>query len=471
MGRNSEGILSFFCDFNLTHFGEANTTQVSIISRSVVLFVIITSSFIENLLVFLVVCSPRPSLTKSQYFVVNMCIGNQLLTLLIMPFSAVTVIKEKWIFGEVWCAATGFIFTVLINSLIFTTFVITAERLYAVSYPLSYGKHVSKRRYMGVIAGTWVGSFIFALLPIVAGALSHAESLFQYHPSMYTCTLRIPASYLTYRLYLGVYICVTYILPQSFILMAYCRLFFVAHKSASNFRKKGIHIPSMSSAENSSKKDLLPQPMRRLSADNIYVSGTSLVGEDVPRCRSAMRRTASQRSQLRRSNSRHNRQTALKFPAIEPAKDSSCADTPVEEDKEEKVEERREACKGCFKCKGKKSRFNDFNRRSQAFRNRVQKFVGKREEIQAAKTALFIIGSFIICISPYFVVIIMDVLDGNDVHASTSTTRTVSIWALFALCAITPALYFYRNRHIRFLMKQMLGGSRNSQAEKSNSNY
>lgn len=83
-----------------------------IIIETTVLFIIGAAALIGNASLFLVVYENKKLRTSTNIFSFNLAAADILVSGVSMPVTAVTIIKQRWIFGHATCVVFGF-FTIL----------------------------------------------------------------------------------------------------------------------------------------------------------------------------------------------------------------------------------------------------------------------------------------------------------------------------------------------------------------------
>uniref|UniRef100_A0A3P9DUI8 G protein-coupled receptor 161 n=1 Tax=Maylandia zebra TaxID=106582 RepID=A0A3P9DUI8_9CICH len=102
---------------------------------------IVTITLLACLGNFLIVATlyRRPYLlTPSNKFVFSLTLSNLLLSVLVLPFVAVSSAKREWMFGVVWCNFTALLYLLISSASMLTLGAIAIDRYYAVLYPMIY---------------------------------------------------------------------------------------------------------------------------------------------------------------------------------------------------------------------------------------------------------------------------------------------------------------------------------------------
>ena len=81
------------------------------ISETVLCFICL-AAIIGNVSLFVIVYKNRNIRSITNFFILNLAAADILVAVLSMPVTAVSIIEERWVFGDAACEALGF-FTIL----------------------------------------------------------------------------------------------------------------------------------------------------------------------------------------------------------------------------------------------------------------------------------------------------------------------------------------------------------------------
>ncbi|XP_070979447.1 G-protein coupled receptor 161 [Oncorhynchus clarkii lewisi] len=130
---------------------------------------IVTIALLACLGNFLIVATlyRRPYLlTPSNKFVFSLTLSNLLLSVLVLPFVAVSSARREWVFGVVWCNFTALIYLLISSASMLTLGAIAIDRYYAVLYPMIYPMKITGNRAVVAIAYVWFHSLVGCLPPL-----------------------------------------------------------------------------------------------------------------------------------------------------------------------------------------------------------------------------------------------------------------------------------------------------------------
>ena len=136
------------------------------ILETTVLFIIGAAAFIGNASLFLVVYKNKNLHTNTNIFILNLAAADILVSGVSMPVTAVTIIKQRWIFGHVTCVVFG-VFTILsfIASVMSLGMIAINRYFYIVKWK-TYSHTFNKKKVCLYGAAVWIASIFLASLPL-----------------------------------------------------------------------------------------------------------------------------------------------------------------------------------------------------------------------------------------------------------------------------------------------------------------
>ena len=121
-----------------------------------------------NTLVILAVIRERYLHTSTNYFVTSLAVADCLVGLVVMPFSAVyEVLENRWVFGMDWCDVWRSLDVLFSTASILNLCVISLDRYWAITDPFTYPMKMSGRRAALLIAAVWICSGAISFPAIV----------------------------------------------------------------------------------------------------------------------------------------------------------------------------------------------------------------------------------------------------------------------------------------------------------------
>ncbi|XP_077465111.1 5-hydroxytryptamine receptor 4-like isoform X2 [Stigmatopora argus] len=135
------------------------------------LSLVMAMTILGNLLVMVAVCRDRQlRKIKTNYFIVSLAFADLLVSLLVMPFGAIDLVNQQWIYGETFCLVRTSLDVLLTTASIMHLCCIALDRYYAICcQPLVYRNNMTPMRVAMMIGGCWVIPTFISFLPIMLG--------------------------------------------------------------------------------------------------------------------------------------------------------------------------------------------------------------------------------------------------------------------------------------------------------------
>ncbi|XP_026773703.1 5-hydroxytryptamine receptor 4 isoform X1 [Pangasianodon hypophthalmus] len=173
--------LFFYGYMNLSSSGqmpvmeEVDTSESNGMAKRVALIsflsLVMLMSVLGNLLVMVAVCKDRQlRKIKTNYFIVSLAFADLLVSVLVMPFGAIELIHQNWIYGETFCLVRTSLDVLLTTASILHLCCISLDRYYAICcQPLVYRNKMTPLRVALMIGGCWIIPTVISFLPIMQG--------------------------------------------------------------------------------------------------------------------------------------------------------------------------------------------------------------------------------------------------------------------------------------------------------------
>ncbi|KAM8910313.1 5-hydroxytryptamine receptor 4 isoform 1-T1 [Spinachia spinachia] len=135
------------------------------------LSLVMLMSILGNLLVMVAVCKDRQlRKIKTNYFIVSLAFADLLVSVLVMPFGAIELVHQHWIYGETFCLVRTSLDVLLTTASILHLCCIALDRYYAICcQPLVYQNKMTPMRVALMMGGCWVIPTFISFLPIMLG--------------------------------------------------------------------------------------------------------------------------------------------------------------------------------------------------------------------------------------------------------------------------------------------------------------
>lgn len=136
-----------------------------VIQRVITLGVIMTLTFIGNMVIIIILTKTRQRKRNSRVnlFIINLAVGDLAVCCITMTTELLFVVFGEWILGNVACKLLTYSQVVTLSS---TTFILTSmsiDRYMALCCPLRFYAGTSKARTKRMILVSWILSFVFSI--------------------------------------------------------------------------------------------------------------------------------------------------------------------------------------------------------------------------------------------------------------------------------------------------------------------
>ncbi|XP_048187584.1 5-hydroxytryptamine receptor 4 [Perognathus longimembris pacificus] len=200
---------------------------------------IILMAILGNLLVMVAVCRDRQlRKIKTNYFIVSLAFADLLVSVLVMPFGAIELVQDVWIYGEMFCLVRTSLDVLLTTASIFHLCCISLDRYYAICcQPLVYRNKMTPVRIALLLGGCWLVPMFISFLPIMQGwnNIGIVELIeqrkFNQHSNSTYCVFMVNKPYAVTCSVVAFYI------PFLLMALAYYRIYVTARAHARQIRR------------------------------------------------------------------------------------------------------------------------------------------------------------------------------------------------------------------------------------------
>ncbi|TMW47364.1 hypothetical protein DOY81_007558 [Sarcophaga bullata] len=137
------------------------------IITAIVLSVIIVLTIIGNILVILSVFTYKPLRIVQNFFIVSLAVADLTVALLVLPFNVAYLILGRWEFGIYLCKMWLTCDVMCCTSSILNLCAIALDRYWAITDPINYAQKRTVERVLLLIAGVWILSLLISSPPLV----------------------------------------------------------------------------------------------------------------------------------------------------------------------------------------------------------------------------------------------------------------------------------------------------------------
>ena len=131
-----------------------------------VLCVIDVCAALGNILVVLSVFTCKRLRTITNYYVVSLALADLMVATMVMPLAIVVELTGRWYFGKIICEIWVSFDVMLCTASILNLCCISLDRYFAITKPLEYTTKRSKRLALAMIAVVWVAAVVITCPPI-----------------------------------------------------------------------------------------------------------------------------------------------------------------------------------------------------------------------------------------------------------------------------------------------------------------
>ena len=169
------------------------------IAETTILCLICIAAIIGNVSLFLIVYKNRNVCTITNMYILNLAAADILVSVLSMPVTVVTIIKERWVFGHTACVALGFFTILSFIASVMSLGMIAINRYFYIVKWNTYTNTFSKRKALLYGVVVWVVSISLASPPLFGWAE------YRFIPGKSYCFVYWPAN--VYFMYFMIAVC------------------------------------------------------------------------------------------------------------------------------------------------------------------------------------------------------------------------------------------------------------------------
>lgn len=141
--------------------------QWEAISTAVILSMIIIFTIVGNVLVILSVFTYKPLRIVQNFFIVSLAVADLTVAVLVLPFNVAYSILGRWEFGKNMCKMWLTCDVLCCTSSILNLCAIALDRYWAITDPINYAQKRTVERVLLLIAGVWVLSLLISSPPLI----------------------------------------------------------------------------------------------------------------------------------------------------------------------------------------------------------------------------------------------------------------------------------------------------------------
>ncbi len=154
---------------DVTHHEPFQRTLIHAVLIGCILSLVTLLTIGGNLLVCVTIATNRKLRSNTNYFILSLATTDLLLGCVVLPFSAVITVNNKWPLGAAFCNIYTATDVMLCTVSILTLFAISLDRYFAVTTPLRYQQKMNGRVVLKCLTAIWIFSALMAFIPIHCG--------------------------------------------------------------------------------------------------------------------------------------------------------------------------------------------------------------------------------------------------------------------------------------------------------------
>lgn len=148
-------------------FGYSTMSPLEICFTIGILLLITVFTVVGNVLVIMSVCTYRPLRSAQNFFIVSLALADLTVAFLVLPFNVAYITMGRWIFGQTLCQLWLTCDILCCTASILNLAAIALDRYRAITDPINYANKRTLRMVLSMIAGVWALSFLICLPPLL----------------------------------------------------------------------------------------------------------------------------------------------------------------------------------------------------------------------------------------------------------------------------------------------------------------
>ncbi|CAF0807325.1 unnamed protein product [Didymodactylos carnosus] len=191
---------------------------------------IITPCILGNVIVVTAICRVQRLRHPTNYILMSLAIADLLVTTTVMIPGLVYNIKQKWIFGAIFCKIWVSNDITFCTASILHLVAVSIDRFVAIENPLRYKQKMTSRTIFIIIGCIWLISVLLSYGPVMLGLYSFGNAQ-EYLQDKSECGMR------PNRIYSIISSLTSFYIPLIIILALYARIFITARKHSLELQK------------------------------------------------------------------------------------------------------------------------------------------------------------------------------------------------------------------------------------------
>ncbi len=374
----------------------------------------ICATIIGNILVILSVFTYKPLKCVANFFIVSLAVSDLAVATLVMPFNVANFIIGRWVFGVLFCNMWLTFDILTCTASILNLCAIAIDRYYAIHDPLMYASKRTLKRVLIIIGLVWGLSAIISIPPLIGWNNSSGSGLYDVTTGI--CTLTDEKGYVIYSSAGSFYI------PLMIMSFVYFNIF------------------------RATRRRLRQRANAAAAAKVAAATGKGLHGKDNP----AVDHIAPETSSTETPEEAHNASTHSNLGNQGKGATNYSQQT-------DKCNEHPQ--KTTTDSTAPLTAANDSHKEKSA----VHQFLEEKQRIslsrerRAARTMAIIMGVFVLCWLPFFLMYVIFPFCDSCAHADPRIINFI-VWLGYVNSSLNPVIYTIFNIDFRRAFKRLLQG-------------
>lgn len=422
--------------------------QWQAILLTIVLSFIIILTIIGNILVILSVFTYKPLRIVQNFFIVSLAVADLTVAVLVLPFNVANMIIGRWEFGIHLCKMWLTSDVLCCTSSILNLCAIALDRYWAITDPINYAQKRTVERVLLLIAGVWILSLVISSPPLIGWNDWPEKFDSEKHP----CMLNSNPGYRVYSA-LG-----SFFIPLIIMTIVYIEIY-VATRRRLRERARASRINAMNIKTAGGKEPVTTQQdQESVSSETNHnehpnVSDSKAHAKNLEKSRKREKRAKAKAKEQAAAVKKETNENLLK-PMVHEDSVSDIQDISSENNKTNGNEPPAVIVDaGAHRHNAKKQ--------SVKKPNSVYQFIEEKQKIslskerRAARTLGIIMGVFILCWVPFFLMYIITPF--CPTCCPSEQLMDFLTWLGYINSALNPIIYTIFNLDYRRAFKKLLG--------------
>jgi len=435
---------------NLSNESAAPASVMStaeVVAYSLVLPTMIAATIFGNVLVVLSVFTYAPLKTIPNFFVASLACADLAVAVLVMPFNVANFVQGRWSFGAVWCNAWLTFDILTCTASILHLCAIALDRYNAIHDPITYAMQRTRRRVLVKIVVVWATSAVISVPPLIGWNSGSGGQHSLYNADSEQCQLTDDRSFVVYSASGSFYI------PLAIMTVVYIRIF-----QATRARLRARASASASYLRpTTSMAATATTCVGRVRGENGSVAVATTIAE--PELLTVIAAGADTIREEGESNS-----GVVPATTTQPQHDAEThtVSAPGEPDRVPVAGPSRQESVGENRPRRKRRRPNKAASKTATVSQQVHEFMEEKQRIsltkerRAARTMVIIMGAFVVCWLPFFVMYVIFPFCERCAAATDYRVINAIVWLGYVNSTINPIIYTVFNIDFRRAFKNLL---------------